>query len=482
MIAGPLHGRIVRQVNAGSNYSWQVLDLTPYRNLPVHLEFTAEDNSNFALVSVVQSDKPPAPSSKYSRLVVRLDKAQSLDELVEAYQTAFEEALDSVIENRAGETSARLANWIAEHSNLVREPDVWKASAESFLKEEAALAVTIRKQSRLALAMQDGPGFDEHVFVRGQPNLRGEVVPRRFLEALGGATAGKQTSGRLQLAQQVVNPKRNPLVARVFVNRVWHHLFGRGLVASVDNFGVLGDKPTHLELLDFLADWFVKNGWSPKKLIKMLVLTKTYQSASQADERAMAVDPGNLLLQHANVRRLEGEAIRDSILSISGRLNAAMYGAPVLTHLSPFQDGRGRPASGPIDGAGRRSVYLSVRRNFLSSFMLAFDTPTPFSTMGRRTVSNVPAQALILMNDPFVQEQASLWAKRIVQQPGSVEDRIRHMYMQAFGRLPTARELDDCRSFLTEQSRNTGKPMGDASLWADLAHVLINAKEFVYLE
>ena len=120
------------------------------------------------------------------------------------------------------------------------------------------------------------------------------------------------------------------------------------------------------------------------------------------------------------MRRLEGEAIRDSILKVSGRLNPAMYGPSVPVYLTPFQDGRGRPGSGPLDGDGRRSIYLAVRRNFLSSFLLAFDTPSPFSTVGRRTVSNVPAQALILMNDPFVHQQADLWAKRVLAEKATM--------------------------------------------------------------
>jgi len=476
MIAGPLHGKLVQHLKAGKDFEWRTLDMQAYKGLPVHLEFTAEDGTEFAVAGVWEGAKPN-DVPHFEELRGSLNEAKSLSDAAIGYQQTFAAAIA-----KPGHTPehARLADWIASHPELIADDDAWRKSAEQFLQAEGALIAQIRKESRLALAIQDGPGFDEHVFVRGLPTLPGEVVPRRFLEALDGGPAERSTSGRLSLAQKVIDPRRNPFIARVLVNRVWHHLFGRGLVASVDNFGVLGETPTHPELLDYLADWFVQNGWSLKKLIKFLVTTQAYQRSSRGDEQAIAADPQNLYLQRARVRRLEGEAIRDALLRISGRLDAKMFGAPVPVHLSPFQDGRGRPASGPVDGAGRRSIYLSVRRNFLSSFLLAFDTPTPFSTMGRRTTSNVPAQALILLNDPFVQEQAVLWAKRVLQGDKTTEERISLMYRQAFGRSPTKQELSDCKSFLAEQAHAKNMSANDPSIWADLAHVLVNAKEFIY--
>jgi hypothetical protein len=296
----------------------------------------------------------------------------------------------------------------------------------------------------------------------------------------------KTGSGRLELAELMTDPNVTPLISRVYVNRVWHHLFGRGIVASVDNFGVLGEAPTHPELLDYLAHQFTSPGmsaaipggkegmaWSTKKLIRALILTRAYQMSSAPDAKADDADPGNLLLHRMRIRRLEGEAIRDSILKVSGRLNGTMFGPSVPVNLTPFQEGRGRPASGPLDGDGRRSVYLAVRRNFLSSFLLAFDTPSPFSTVGRRTVSNVPAQALILMNDPFVHNQAEVWAKRVSAEKGSVEDRVRGMYVDAFARPPTPAELQACQAFLGATP--------DVRRWADLGHVLINTKEFYFV-
>jgi hypothetical protein len=279
----------------------------------------------------------------------------------------------------------------------------------------------------------------------------------------------------------MIDPAVDPFLPRVLVNRVWHHLFGRGIVASTDNFGVLGERPTHPELLDYLAERFVKDGWSIKKLIRGLVLSSTYWMASEADAASDRADPDDVLLHRMRRRRLDGEAIRDAMLTISGRLDKRMHGPAVLVHLTAFQDGRGRPASGPLAGNGRRSVYLAVHRNFLSSFLLAFDTPTPFSTVGRRTVSNVPAQSLILMNDPFVHQQAQLWAKRILAQPGASRERIKRMYESAFTRSPTEAELAACMDFLQSKPSAPATGSGDPAAWADLAHVLFNVKDFIFV-
>jgi hypothetical protein len=279
----------------------------------------------------------------------------------------------------------------------------------------------------------------------------------------------------------------DPFVPRVRVNRIWHHLFGRGIVQSVDNFGLLGTPPSHPELLDYLADRFVRDGWSVKKMIRLMMLSRTYQMSSvAADATAEQADPDNALLHRANVRRLEAEAIRDSILSISGRLDQQIGGPSIDVFLTPFMVGRGRPASGPLDGAGRRSLYLATRRNFMSPMMLAFDAPTPFSTMGRRTVSNVPAQALMLMNDPFVLDQAKRWADQVLSLKDlSPSQRIDAMYVQTFARPATADEHQRIAAFLDRHADDLQIPQADRAtdkrLWTDLAHALFNTKEFIFL-
>ncbi len=336
------------------------------------------------------------------------------------------------------------------------------------------------------LAMAEGTPENDRLHIRGGHQNLGEELPRRFLTALGGEDrpAPKTASGRRQLAEQVASPD-NPLTARVQVNRIWHHLTGRGLVATVDDFGVMGEEPSHPELLDWLAGRFVADGWSNKKLIRAIVLSRTYRMSclphpDMTDDRIARADPTNELLHAFRVRRLTSEAIRDGILAVSGRLDPKLGGPPVPVHLTAFMQGRGKPGSGPVDGAGRRSVYTAVRRNFLPPFHLAFDFPTPFSTMGRRSLSNVPAQSLVLMNDPFVIGQAGLWAMQLAAEPDPSK-RLERAYLEAFGRLPEKEERAMIEGFLAEQAELHGAGPDDARVWTDLCHLLFNKKEFIFL-
>jgi len=412
VIAGPLHGPILKGIPDAKDYRWVEHDLAGYKGQRLHVELTADPKTDFAVAMVVQADETPA------LLLAGLESAAPSG-------------------------------------------------------DEKALAAKVKWESRLAPALFDGTAVDEAVFVRGNPRTPGEIVPHRFLEALTGTERLKHNrgSGRLEYARQLTDPTRNPFVSRVAVNRIWHHLFGRGLVASTDNFGVLGETPTHPELLDYLANEFVRDGWSTKRLIRRLVLSSSFRMAAHSENSP--ADPANELLHHFRLKRLEGEAIRDAILVASGRLDKTLGGPSVPIHLTQFLDGRGRPGSGPLDGNGRRSLYLAVRRNFLSPFLVTFDTPIPFSTVGRRQVSNVPAQALILLNDPFVHQQAEVWAKAILAKPGTTDERVTRMYLTAFGRSPTAKELATCREFVR---------VNDAKAWADLAHALVNVKEYVFIQ
>ncbi len=281
------------------------------------------------------------------------------------------------------------------------------------------------------MGLTDGNTVTSGVFHRGNARMEGEErVPHRFFTALDPAQVpfDKSASGRLDMAEAMTDPD-NPLTARVMVNRLWHHVFGRGIVATVDNFGVQGSLPSHPRLLDYLAVRFVDQGWSVKGVLRELVLSRAFRRGTRAPDGLDEADPQNLLLSHYPVRRLEAEAIRDGILATSGELNATLFGPPVPIHLTPFMKGRGRPKeSGPLDGEGRRSLYISVRRNFLSPMMLAFDKPIPFSTFGRRNTSNVPAQSLTMLNDPFVAAQAEAWGERLVEMAhATIEERITHI-------------------------------------------------------
>ena len=357
---------------------------------------------------------------------------------------------------------------------------------QAWAGERKRLAEQIVRESHLALAMMDGTGEDDRILIRGNASKPGDVEPRHFLTAISGDDPIKisKGSGRLELANYINDPV-NPLTSRVVVNRIWHHLMGRGIVPTVDDFGFLGQRPTHRELLDHLATRFLADGRSIKRMIRYIVLSRTYQMSSYASETAVAADPKNLLWHHCPPRRLQGEVIRDSLLALSGRLDETVFGPPVPIHLTSFMDGRGRPGqSGPLDGNGRRSIYISVRRNFLSPFMLTFDTPVPFSSMGRRNVSNVPAQALILLNDPLVAQLSRKWGERALSVvPGEGKEvigkRIEWLYLSGFGRHPTEREFRIAMGFLANSTLD--QDSDSANAWASFAHVLVNTKEFIFL-
>ena len=330
------------------------------------------------------------------------------------------------------------------------------------------------------------------VFDRGDfKSLGQDEIPHGFLSAIdtGQDDFPQDGRGRLAWAQSVIDPG-NPLTSRIMVNRLWHYVFGRGLVETVDNFGVQGKLPSHPELLDYLALQFMNDGWSIKTAIRHMILSQTFRRATNPETHNIEADAQNIYLAHYPVRRLESEALRDGVLAVSGRLDPTFYGTPVPVDYTPFLTAfekdvlpTGVPKEfGPMDGDGRRSVYQMVRRSFINPLMITFDTPIPSATVGQRNVSYTPAQSLTLLNDPFFHEQASVWAGDIISSEWeTVEDIILEIYLRAFSRHPSEVELEDALEFLTSQAHENEDMKSDQKLWADYCHSIMNMKEFIHL-
>ena len=457
LIVAPLHLETIQEINPDN--AWKTLHLPLHVGHRLHLEFTPALGESLEVSLVLQG---------------------ATDEDLRAV-----EARESQVEQQTAQFTVGLEQYLAANETVKRAFD---DIAREWSTRRHELQQQIEQVSKLAFAMLDGTAEDDHVLVRGSSANPGERVPRKFLTAIAGDKPPSIAtgSGRLQLAAAINDP-RNPLTRRVIVNRVWHHLMGRGIVATTDDFGLMGEKPTHPELLDYLATEFSNDGQSIKRLIRTIMLSRTYQMSSQSSADAVLADPNNRLWHHRPPKRLEGEVIRDALLAVSGQLDRQMFGPSIPVHLTDFMTGRGRPTeSGPLNGNNRRSIYLAIRRNFLSPFMMAFDAPTPFSSMGRRTVSNVPAQALILMNDPLVAELTDKWAERALSDSPATDsfqpdERVQAMYLTAFGRSPTESEQAAASQFLANQAKQRNVEPTDRQLWADFAHALVNAKEFIFL-
>jgi hypothetical protein len=311
--------------------------------------------------------------------------------------------------------------------------------------------------------------------IRGNEKTPGAKVPRRFLTVLEGDRATfRQGSGRLELARALASPA-NPLTARVMVNRIWQYHFGRGLVGTASNFGVLGERPSHPELLDWLARRFIASGWSLKALHSQIMLSAAYQQSSRSDSPGLAKDPGNLLLWRMNRRRLDVEAWRDAMLAVAGRLDPTI-GGPSLSLDAP--------------GNRRRTTYAAISRHDLAWMLRLFDFPDPNITSGQRVETTVPLQQLFVLNSEFMADSARAVAARLrTDSPTAGDDSasIRRAYRLLYGRDATRRELELGLAFLHAPERSapddsTVQIHTDLSRWERYAQALLAANEFLFVD
>ena len=461
---------------------------------------TEDTRSYFGILQAVLSDTGETPREELNHLLPLFEGAgpKTRDEAAARYAEISRRALEAWKRDSAGGEQALWLDWLLRVGLLSNAP-----AASPRLKElVTAYRETEKKLSepRVVVGMGDlGDSMDHVVYVRGDYKNIGETVPRRYVNAFCGPGArwNGTGSGRLDLALTLSSPT-NPLTARVMVNRVWHHLFGSGIVRTVDDFGHLGDLPSHPELLDWLAAEFMSPGvqaigrsgirarpWSVKSLIRLIVTSDTFKAGSRPSADLAVKDPENRLLQHFPARRLDAEAIRDSILAASGRMDRTMFGESIDPYREKPNPER-KLISGPLDGNGRRSIYTRITLMELPKFLTVFNLPDAKAAQGKRDVTNVPAQALALLNDPFVTNQADFWGKKLAAETDpSIAARVRRMFRTAVSRLAEPAEISRFESLAMQLADLNSVPpdeiLKSAAIWKDIAHAVFNLKEFVYI-
>ncbi|MBI2481944.1 MAG: PSD1 domain-containing protein, partial [Planctomycetia bacterium] len=353
--------------------------------------------------------------------------------------------------------AAKRGSWTLSHQIKMLERKIVELQSSSPHRDVAMAVTDLEKVGNIPVS------------IRGLVRNPGEIVPRGFLQVASGDETPRidhDQSGRMQLAEWIAD-SQNPLTARVIVNRVWYWLYGRGLVRTVDNFGATGDTPSHPELLDYLATKFVEDGWSVKKLVRHLLISRTYRMSSQSNAQAIAVDPDNRLLWRMNRRRLDAESIRDSLLMIGGNLDLTIGG-------SNIKEGT-KSEYGYEFNSPRRSVYMPVFRNELPPIFATFDFADPNTQIGSRTSSTTAPQALLLMNHPLVMIQSEAAAERLLSRKELTSlQRIDRAYEQVLGRLPNEREADLAARFVGDSVQ--------PARWGLLYQTLFQSLDFRYVQ
>jgi hypothetical protein len=398
------------------------------------------------------------------------------DPALAAWQKVAAQGKPDEIQHAAEEFQRAFSNadatspfWINRSEDESILPETARASLAKLRGELESLKKTPLPPMPLVLAAQEG-GVPQSVYegvhdariqIRGSYLRLGEVVPRRFPVILAGEQQSPiaKGSGRMELAHWIARPE-HPLTARVMVNRIWEYHFGQGIVRTPSNFGKQGESPTNPELLDFLADRFVKSGWSIKQMHREILLTAAYQQSSEPSAETLKRDSDNRLFSRMNRKRLEAEAIRDNLLVVSDRLELKMGGPSTRDLASP-----------------RRTLYVMTVRSDKSGFGPLFDAADPESSVDRRTISTVAPQALFLLNDPFVVAQTKAVAKRLLEEKAAdAGERITNAYVLLYGRLPTAEERAIGERFLSASADKIEES------WQAYCQVLLCANEFIYVD
>ena len=382
------------------------------------------------------------------------DDQRSVSEKIEAYRTAQKSHRETL--------------------NEIKE-------LESHESPEIDYAIGVREGKNVA---------DEAIRIRGEAKKKGDIVERGFLSVVSlghQAKINSEESGRRELAAWLVD-EQQPLTPRVAVNRIWMHLFGRGIVETVANFGTNAAEPTHPELLDHLAHRFVHEfDWSRKSIIREIVLSRAYQLSSRPAPENLAVDAPNKFYWRFDRRRLEAEPLRDAMLFASGELETERPQASIVAEIGEGEVGRGIKDELLVQPYPYRSVYLPIIRGIIPEFLKVFDFPEPSNPQGTRLSTNVPAQSLFLMNSPFVIEQSEKLAELLVNEKQTSEERIQMLYLRTLSRLPSEQELANAKSYVEDclASRKDDlkkMPKREQLAWATLCQAVFASGEFRYID
>jgi mono/diheme cytochrome c family protein len=460
-------------------------DVTPYAD--IH----ERDPARFSLWDM----SSPEDRKRRSELVSQQEEIQR--ELVAMEEAGVQrmQPADQEI-SRTPDREQLLKDKLQQHLN-VSEWGLYQQSKARVEEVRQKIAALPSPESALALARCEPRPEPTHIMLRGNPHVPGEVVEPHFPELFGAPTPtippaaeGARSAGRRRVLAEWIASPENMLTARVIVNRVWQHHFGRGIVRSTNNFGELGDPPTHPELLDWLALWLIDHQWRLKPLHRLIMTSNAYQMNSSGDgataDRALAMDPTNDLFWRFDMRRLSAEELRDAMLATSGKLNPKLYGPSVYPALSAevlatqSRPGDGWGQSTPEEQS-RRSIYIFVKRSLLTPLLTAFDFPDVDTSCEARFVTTQPGQALTMLNGEFANQQAEFFARRVAAEAGDQPRRQAARAIElALGRAADDDEIEEGLALMTRLAREHGQPVGEALRYWCLA--VLNLNEFVYLD
>ena len=471
-------------------FRWLRSDMEYWKGDRIHVELATgsqipveannAERSWFGIAEVlVVDDGQPAPGDEFAEFVeplfAKADSIENREQLTAAYHAALTECIRSFGENSMTDGQARFLSYFVVQGILPNQTDA-SPSLARLVDEYRDLEAGIESPTR-APGIVEAENRDQPLLHRGNHRQAREEVARRYLQAFDATTFPADHSGRLHLANKIVAVD-NPLFPRVGANRIWHHVFGRGLVTTPDNFGRLGALPTHPELLDYLAAQWQQDGYSIKQLIRILVTSETFKQSARVSTGTIQSDPDNRLWSRSMIRRMDAESLRDKLLFVAGDLERTMFGAST-------------------NGASsRRSIYVRVQRNALDPFLQAFDAPAPYTTKGSRDQTNVPAQSLALLNASLVHQAAANWLVRLrgltgQSQPAepadasAVRKMIEQMFADALGREATKAELSAAEELLQRlalqqqrlQEQLAGLQLREQQYTARLAAILNPVRE-----